>query len=211
MPVIFYTYYTPISQSISVVNAQEHTLGRKLLAKGLGELYNIRIPVEEIDSVLRITPKGKPFLNKAPDIFFNISHCDGLVVCAFHNHPIGADAELPGYFPEVLIDRALSKQEKDFLQKTGTTPSLREEWFYRLWTLKEAYVKKSGIGIDTNLTDFSFSFTQSNDNIHVICSDISTSCYQVKLSHGQIISLCFDGINAEITLISCFLPPELKN
>lgn len=73
--------------------------------------------------------------------------------------PIGIDAEFPGYYPDVLVDRALSESEKDFLQSHNADLSENREWFYRLWTLKEAYVKKYGIGVDTDLTDFSFTFS----------------------------------------------------
>lgn len=206
MPVIYYAYYTPVSHSIPAVSAQEHTLGRKLLIRGLEDLYRLKIPFEETDSILRIDPNGKPCLADYPDICFNISHCDGLAACGFHHRPIGIDAELPGYFPEVLIDRALSEQEKDFLRTAGTTLPLKQEWFYRLWTLKEAYVKKSGAGVDTDLTDFSFSFAESTENLHVTCSDPYVSCYQAKLAHGQILSLCYEDNNDEIILIESPYP-----
>lgn len=200
MPVIYYSYYTPVSHSIPAVSAQEHSLGRKLLIKGLEELYHLKLPFEGIDSFLRIAPDGKPCLAGHPDICFNISHCDGLAACAFHDRPVGIDAEMPGYFPEILINRALSEQEKDFLRTAGTTLPLKQEWFYRLWTLKEAYVKKSGIGVDTDLTDFSFTFSEQAGNPHAVCSDPLISCYQVKLAHGQILSLCYEDSGDEIVL-----------
>lgn len=201
MPVIYYTYYTPISHSIPAICDQEHALGRKLLAKGLKDLYDIQFSSEDLPSGIGAEENGKPYLIAYPGICFNISHCDGLVVCAFHNRPLGIDAELPDSFADVLINRVLSEQEKGFLQTAGTTLPLRQEWFYRLWTLKEAYVKKSGVGVDTDLTDFSFSFTESGEHLNVLCSDTSVSCFQTMLPHGQILSLCYEGKDEEITLI----------
>lgn len=203
MPVIYYSYYTPVSRSITAVSAQEHALGRKLLLLGLQDLYRLEPPMEGDVPLLDAGPGGKPVLAGHPDICFNISHCDGLAACAFHDRPIGVDAELPGYFPEILIRRALSEQEKGFLQAAGDTPARRQEWFYRLWTLKEAYVKKSGIGVDTDLTSFSFSFSNTGDtkDPHAVCSDPGVSCYQVKLAHGQILSLCYEGGQEQPLLI----------
>lgn len=208
MPTIYYSHYTPCSDSVSVINKQEHNLGRALLTQGVHELFHLPITCEEINSVLKYNANGKPYLPGHPEICFNITHCNQLVACAFHDSPIGIDAENPGYFPEVLINRALSDKEKCLLQSRSTSISDKQEWFYRFWTLKEAYVKKSGIGVDTDLTDFSFSFTDDGDNFSVICSDSSVSCYQTQLSHGQILSICYEDNGEPIKLVSCSQPHE---
>ena len=44
------------------------------------------------------------------------------------------------------------------MESMGTSPESRAEWFFRFWTLKEAFVKRSGIGVDTSLHAFSFDF-----------------------------------------------------
>ena len=203
MPTIYYSYYTPFSDSVPAISKQEHALGRELLARGIQELFQLPLTCGEINAALKYDVNGKPYLPGHPEICFNITHCNQLVSCAFHNSPIGIDAENLGYFPEVLINRALSEKEKCFLQSKSTSISEREEWFYRLWTLKEAYVKKSGIGVDTDLTNFSFSFTNSGDLFSVICSDSTVSCYQTQLSHGQILSVCYEDNGEPIKLVSC--------
>ncbi len=205
MPKIYYSYYSPAGNSIPEVAFQEHMLGRKLLCKGLEHFYGLSFTLDALPSVLGIGENGKPFLKNFPQIHFNISHCNGLAACAFHSQPIGIDAEQPGYFPRVLIEKALSSEEKSFLQTLSASPALEQEWFYRFWTLKEAYVKRSGSGLDVVLTDFSFYFsdtTAKNGRFCVRCSDTGVSCYQKKLSHGQILSLCCSGDMDEV----CFCP-----
>lgn len=205
MPNIYYSYYTPICNSIPAVAKQEHMLGRELLRKGLEHFYSLSFSPESLPSVLAALENGKPYLKGYPEIHFNISHCNGLAVCAFHNHPIGIDAEQPGYFPRVLINKALSAEEKSFLQAISASPVLEQEWFYRFWTLKEAYVKLSGTGLDVILTDFSFHFSDTaaeNDHFSVRCSNPDVSCYQQKLNHGQILSLCCSGSMDKV----CFYP-----
>lgn len=201
MPTVYYTYYTPISQAPSDIAKQEHTLGLKLLSAGLENLFHISVPCTESDSVLKHDIHGKPYLPEHPEIHFNITHCDQFAACAFHNKPIGIDAELPGYFPEVLINRTLSENEKCFFLSKNASSNERQEWFYRFWTLKEAYVKKSGIGVDIDLTKFSFSFRNTETDFSITCSDSSVSCYQFKLSHGQILSLCCENGAEDIRLI----------
>ena len=111
MPVIYYSKYIPLSDSVREVNEQEHRLGRELLTEALYELYGLRIRPEDISAA----QNGKPRLPAYPTVHFNISHCDGLVVCAVDDEPVGVDAEKTGYFAEILINKVFSEEEKSFL------------------------------------------------------------------------------------------------
>ena len=221
MPHIYYTCYTPVSASIADISQQEHLLGRQLLLRGLNDLLSSLSSDSQVYSsapavlpAIALTATGKPYLPDFPNVHFNITHCDGLVACAFDHHEIGLDAELPGYFPEVLIGRALSDEEKHCLITAGSDECLRQECFYRFWTLKEAYVKKSGIGVDTDLKAFSFSpegvaeasalSRKTAETIFRIpCSDPSVLCYQTRLPYGQILSCCADKTAGEPILHPC--------
>jgi phosphopantetheinyl transferase len=236
MPHIYYTCYTPVSASIADISQQEHLLGRQLLLRGLNDLLSslssdsqVYPSAHAVLPAIALTATGKPYLPDFPNVHFNITHCDGLVACAFDHHEIGLDAELPGYFPEVLIGRALSDKEKHCLITAGSDECLRQERFYRFWTLKEAYVKKSGIGVDTDLKAFSFSpeavaeasalSRKTTETIFRIpCSDPSVLCYQTRLPYGQILSCCADKTAGEPILHPCTgktsgnagLPPDSK-
>lgn len=161
MLTVYYSYYTPISDSIPEVCAQEHALGRTLLLHGLEKLYGLVWSEDQLGTALAAGTQGKPYLVNRPDIHFNITHCDRLAACAFSNRQIGVDAELPGYFAEVLINRVLSADEKKVLTDAGHTEVLRREWFFRFWTLKEACVKMTGTGVDVPLQEISFSFERT--------------------------------------------------
>ncbi len=208
MPVVYYAYYSPVSKSIPAVSRQEHLLGRLLLKTGLEHLYHVSLTLEALDSAIGTGRNGKPHLINYSDIYFNISHCDGLAACAFHSRPVGLDTELPGYFAPVLIQKTLSPEEKSFLKQAGTSPYLEQFWFYRFWTLKEAYVKQSGTGVDTDLTGFSFYFSDTapseDSTFSVRCSDSEMRCYQTQLARGQILSLCYPGIKEDVLLQECF-------
>lgn len=201
MPYISYSYYTPISNSIPACTAQEHTLGRQLLQMGLKRFYGLCYSQEELENALKKGSNGKPFLSGHPEIHFNITHCDGLAACAFHNYPVGIDAELPGYFAPVLIKKALSQEEIHFLRQMSSSQEKEREWFFRFWTLKEAFVKQNGIGVDTDLTAFSFSFYQQTEASYITCSIPEISCWQMQLEQGQIISLCYKDTGGSVRIV----------
>ena len=73
---------------------------------------------------------------------------------------------------------------------------------------RREFLKKSGIGVDTNLKDFSFSFDVDKKTIAATCSDSSITCYQTKLSHGHILSACYENTSEPTKLVFCSLPHE---
>ena len=206
MSVLYLSEYVPVSDSVREVSEQEHALGRALLFRGLSELYQLNFDPADEALIIAADKNGKPYLRYHPEICFNITHCSGLVACAFHDAPVGIDAELPGYFAEVLIGRALSGSEKSLLMSCNHDEDLRRECFWRLWTLKEAYVKRSGIGVDTDLKAFSFAFDAFSTPdvgkpVKVACSDPSVSCFQLFLKSGHIVSLCTGRAKDESLLV----------
>lgn len=206
MPVIYYTCYVPEDSSISAVTALERELGIKLLVRGLYDLYSLKFSPETIEAHVSRTVSGKPYLTDHPKIHFNITNTDGLVACAFSGIPVGLDAEYIGYFPPILISKALTESEQAILSERGSSPELKREWFLRLWTLKEAYVKWTGTGVDTNLKAFSFSFAENSSDVpggdyNVSCSDPEVYCFQKKFSGNQILSLCSARPPEKITFV----------
>ena len=188
--------------SISNVARLEQRLGRQLLHRGLQEFYRITMPFEDLSATVSLTPEGKPYLPDYPSIQFSISHAGGIICCAFHDQPIGIDTELPGYFPKVLVNKMLTAEEKSLLQREAKTDPLRNEWFYRLYTLKEAYVKMSGTGLDTDLQAFSFAFESDPETGFLLprCSDPSVQCFQTTLPEGHLLSLCYQGLESPVSV-----------
>lgn len=113
-----------------------------LLCEGLKSHYGIHeMPQFEY------TPKGKPYITHYPEIHFNISHCDEAIICAIDNHPIGVDIE-----SVKIYDKELAQYTMNNLEMEQINRSLRPDIeFTRLWTMKEAVLKRSGDGISNNL------------------------------------------------------------
>lgn len=95
----------------------------------------------------------------APPLRFNLSHTRGLVACAVaRGRDIGVDVESlsrPG--PDLSIaDAYFSPSEVSLLR--AQPEALQRETFFRLWTLKESYIKAIGAGLSMALDSFSFTF-----------------------------------------------------
>ena len=97
---------------------------------------------------------GKPYIENCP-IHFSISHCESTLVYAFSDEEIGIDIEkikpishsvLKSFFSEEEQEYVLGKALNEEASEKYNSPEIPER-FYRIYTLKEAICKKSGIGI----------------------------------------------------------------
>lgn len=105
-------------------------------------------------------PYGRPEVMQpggVPPIRFNLSHTDGLIVCAVVLEvDIGVDVEnidrMSGA-PDIA-DRCFSPEEAAALRDAGHGE--KPERFCDLWTLKESYIKARGMGLSIPLDRFRF-------------------------------------------------------
>ena len=103
---------------------EERALARRLLALALERECGLA-PLPEI----RRAEGGKPYFPACPGLHFNLSHSHGGAVCALHDRPVGVDIERLRPAPRRLSD------------------GLDDEAFFRLWTAREATVKRRGEGL----------------------------------------------------------------
>jgi 4'-phosphopantetheinyl transferase len=92
-----------------------------------------------------------------PGLRFNLSHADGMAVCAVAlDVDVGADVEdsqRPGNMVE-LADSFFAPAEVAALR--ALPPERQRERFFEYWTLKEAYIKARGMGLSLPLERFAF-------------------------------------------------------
>ena len=103
---------------------------------------------------------GKPYivelLGLAPQIAFNISHTDDLVVLGVTlGRALGVDVECTQRkAPLEVAERFFSEDESRRLRSLPAhAQAIR---FWELWTLKESYIKARGMGLSLPLDQFSF-------------------------------------------------------
>ena len=118
---------------------------------------------------------GKPYIKG--EKHFSISHSGAFAVCAVSDQPVGVDVEMVERMRENLAERILSKKEFEIFSslKDGKKHNL-----CLVWTLKEAYLKKTGEGIRRDLKELC---TESGIDGHF---------FDIRDFGGGVISLCLE-------------------
>jgi 4'-phosphopantetheinyl transferase len=131
-----------------------HVLLRRSLSR--------HVPIEPADWRFVRTPLGRPEVDReacpaAVGLRFNLAHTRGLVCCAVtRDAPVGVDAE-----QHRPLDDALYLAERLFApaEVAALAAAPREgrvATFHAYWTLKEAYLKATGLGLSAGLDRFAF-------------------------------------------------------
>lgn len=124
------------------------SLGAELLlryalqAEGLGEL-----PL-----TLDYGAQGKPYF-KSGGVFFNLSHSHEYVLCALSPCEVGCDVEKITPVDLNIARRFFFRSEYVDIA-AQTTAESRNELFFRYWTLKESFIKATGLGMKLPLDAF---------------------------------------------------------
>ena len=80
-----------------------------------------------------------------PRLFLSLAHGGGMAVLAVGERPVGCDVEKFSRVRETVL-RRFSKEERAFVQEAAGERA-REGAFYRIWTGKESYLKRTGEGL----------------------------------------------------------------
>ena len=119
----------------------QHGLLRRLLGQYLD--------CDPLDISFQAGAAGKPQLNlSTAPLHFNISRSNGLGLFAFtFAGPVGVDVEVIRPIPDLdlIIQRYFNAAERSAL--SGRSKDQRSMAFFELWTIKEAVVKATGIGL----------------------------------------------------------------
>lgn len=89
---------------------------------------------------------GKPYLKDYKDMHFSLSHSGRYVICAFSGHEIGADIQEHRSVKDGLAERFYSEEDKRLLESMGAKAG-----FYKIWSIKEAFMKLTGEGMGQGL------------------------------------------------------------
>ncbi len=138
--------------AVSLINLdkkEQHTHAHKLLRECLKPFG-----IEYSEELNARGQYGKPFLPEHAEIHFNISHGDGIAACVVGERECGIDCERVRPYRPNVVKRVFSEREQEFF---GETPeSQRNMLFFRLWTLKEAYIKAIGMGLSFPMNQAEF-------------------------------------------------------
>lgn len=156
-----------------VEDCKSTVAGQLLMRKAASEICSI-----SYDKVcFSRTDSGKPYLVNKRSFNFNISHHGDFCVLATSKINVGIDVMKVEYQRKSSLEEYFSRMEKQFSFYEWnfiTQPGLEIEQlrrFYRLWCLKESYVKALGIGISCDLQTISFSCPTPMLSQNIITTD----------------------------------------
>ncbi len=145
------------------------------------------------------TDTGKPYLSTHPDLHFNISHSSdhinnyssSCIAVGFSHLPIGVDLEYEREIKNTTAKKICSDREYALLHHENNT----NEYLTKLWTLKEAYVKYTGEGLRTDLSQFNFNLSQKQENYNIYTLDNHPNIlfYQYSLNNHLWLTVCADS------------------
>ncbi len=155
-PEIFEKYYKEVSKERRQKADQFQRAKDKRLSLAAGVLFSQGLKEYGISGKqvqVAEGENGKPYLIDYPDIYFNISHSEQKVLVVFSDVEIGCDIE---YATEMkgleLAEKFFCKPEYDYI--VSQEEKEQTAAFYRLWTLKESFLKATGLGLKLPLNHF---------------------------------------------------------
>ena len=90
-----------------------------------------------------IGKNGKP---ECEGVYFNLSHSIDMVLCAVSDTPVGCDIEKVTDAPMEVAEHYFSEMECRYIS-TAPNSADADRRFFRLWTIKESYMKMTGEGM----------------------------------------------------------------
>lgn len=180
---------------VSRDDADLFIIGRYLIKKFLSIKKNIspqQILIEE-------DAYGRPFIVKPrlEKIDFNLSHSGNFIILGVSSKAIGVDIEKKNSSDiERLSETCFTKKEIKYIFCENNNPN-RVNRFYKLWTLKEAYLKAIGVGLSYPLKNFYFTINRSNILLKSKIDNLFNKkwhFYSFGVGKKYIISVCLEKL-----------------
>ena len=144
-------------------------------------------PINKIH--IKLNEYGKPLLFGYDNIFFNISHSGDWILCGVSDFPVGLDVEGGADGHLEIADRFFSKEEYSYIKSQGLMEQINA--FYKIWTLKESYIKCVGKGLSIPLDSFQFEFIDNSIKMYREgILDTDYIFYSKKIDEKYHIALC---------------------
>ena len=140
--------------------AEDGDLRLFLLRKGLRFMGADSLAEKLTSKMFCLGRDGKPsFSEKITEktgIFFNLSHSGNYLAGAFSDREIGLDIQTtsPPHGDVLCIARRFFTPDEYKLLAAVKDPENQLELFFRLWSIKEAYLKYCGCGLRADLNSF---------------------------------------------------------
>lgn len=158
--------YTEILSDLEINKAKRYLRSEDFKGYVVGK-YFLR---KTLSKLLNQSPESIEFntaANKKPcvrGVEFNLSRSADMVAVALSTMPIGIDTEFiqEGFSYDMMLDDCFSKAEQSMIKNESHPLST----FYTLWTRKEALLKASGKGLNSDYSLNQIEVIQSDPLLH---------------------------------------------
>lgn len=148
-----------------MADARKQSLGAGMLLQEVMNLHSIK------ENDIYYGENGKP---ETKNICFNLSHSNEMAICAVSKLSVGCDIEKIKKEPKDIARNCFCKSEVEYLE--SFSGEKRVEEFFRLWTMKESFVKMTGEGMKLAFNRFEF-LLEDCDNIQVQKDGVIQKCF----------------------------------
>lgn len=154
--------------------AMQRIIADGVLRKALSEAKGIK--PEKI--IFKYNEFGKPYAENV-DVQFSVSHSEDAVICAVSENDTGIDIEKIRDVRFKVAERFATEKELEYIGENT-------ERFFEIWTLKEAYFKCIGTGLDANIKNVSFKINGNK----IECSEKGYKFEFSNAAEGYCCSIC---------------------
>lgn len=130
---------------------------------------------------------GKPALKYHPEICFSLSHSGDYAICTIGDRPVGNDIEHVREGRIKVANRFFAEEELAWLYEAETEEE-RTGRMFRLWTMKESFLKVIGRGMSLSLKDFVIRMDEESGRARVRHS--FDAKYYYMREYGEIDGYC---------------------
>lgn len=157
---------------------KKEQLGANLLLNDILENYFF-MDITKVEYIYN--EYGKPYI-KDSNLYFSLSHSNGVIALAVSKEEIGIDIELIKDVKDNLAHKVMNEAEYNIYK--GLSKNDKINYFYEVWTSKEAYVKKLGTALTLNPSNINIDTDVILKNIN-----ISNSQYMIALTDATYITI----------------------
>ena len=172
-------------------------VSRHLLSAGIRTADNTNENIDSKEQVFEteIYPGGKPYLKDYPEICFNISHSGDYVCCVVGDEPVGVDIQKIVPVKAGLAERFFTEDESRQLKELSKEK--REQLFFRMWSIKESYIKFTGQGMKQGIDTFEIDWEKGciRDKAN---SEIKAYFDEYPYIEGYSLAVCRENFKSEI-------------
>ncbi|MBQ8980828.1 MAG: 4'-phosphopantetheinyl transferase superfamily protein [Eubacterium sp.] len=145
-----------------------------LIKRALGELAREQIKTNDF---------GKPYIENCA-VRFNLSHSGSIAMIAISDTEVGCDVQKTEEAPLKVAQRYFCESEQNLINESND----KAKMFFRLWTLKESYIKMLGKGLSEPLDSFAVRFDDNLPRINNCCT-----VAEFELAPAYCAAVCVQG------------------